>query len=362
MLSSVSKIADKPFIIGFLLPALIFAVVLPLLFHIPDRLAFLFPRKQDTNPFADLTFFALAVWVIATFLLRFNYLTYRVLEGYTAPMAWFGWCKQYHQNRLKRLQDEADAVKASGDIDRATKLRELWLAQYPSNAKWVLPTTFGNAIRSFETYSYDIYRADLIVLWSRLAAVVPKEYMAQIDNARCQADFLVSLCLLGWIVAAIALGDLIGEVSQLGFRAFPDDALRLAYVMAGALFASWVFYRWSIQALRPWGETIKAMSDCYLPALATQLGYVLPDQETERRQFWRTIVKRMVFRREFPKTFNPIVPAPETAPSKQGAEDAAAVKKIQSGILLTLARCFVWALFFVIHRRRDQRGKVHGPD
>ena len=184
------------------------------------------------------------------------------------PLSWFGWCKRYHRWRLRRLTDRVNAARASGDLGKASKLREALLAEYPSRPDWILPTAFGNRIRGLETYSYDVYRADAIVLWPRLMTVVPKEFVSQIDNARCQVDFLVSLVSLGWVVAAIAFAELLKGLSDAHFRHMPANSWQLGYEVAGGLLASLLFYRRSVGALGAWGETIKTVSDCYLPALA----------------------------------------------------------------------------------------------
>jgi hypothetical protein len=245
--------------------------------------------------------------LIATVLLLLNYDAYQVLEGYLPPMSWFGICKTYHKRRHKKLKDGVKTAVDGKDPD-AGKLRREFLATYPSNPDWILPTAFGNALRSFETYAYDVYRADSVVLWPRLAAVVPKSFMALVDNARCQVDFLVSLCVLGWVIAAIAVAELASQVLGSQPPKLPLDASRLSAEFGCALFASWIFYRWAVHALGGWGEAVKSVSDCYLPALAAQLGYVLPDQEAERRLFWPNVVQRFIYRRGFPKGFNPIVP------------------------------------------------------
>jgi hypothetical protein len=108
-----------------------------------------------------------------------------------------------------------------------------------------------------------------------------------------------------------------------------------------ALTVSWLLYRWATHALGGWGETVKAAWDCYLPALAIQLGYVLPDNEVDRKVFWRKISAHFVYRREFPKEFNPIEPAKAVAPWKPRslvAEAPEQTNKDNAGWMVRLVR------------------------
>jgi hypothetical protein len=322
MLSSVSKLADKPFVVGFLLPSLVFAVAVVNMFPMPCWLVpIINDVKVSNNPFANLTYFVLAIWIIATVLLIVNYDAYQILEGYLPPMSWFGWCTQYHRARLVDLLKREQRYRDARDLDKASDLREHRLGVYPSEPDWILPTAFGNTLRSFETYSWDVYHADAVVLWPRLAAVVPKEFKTELENARSQVDFLVSLCVLGWVTAAIGFCEFAWQIW--GPHGAPcvkgmsvPSPLTLCFDIAGALLASLIFYRWAIHALGGWGELVKSVSDCYLPALATQLGYVLPDQETDRWQFWENVTVRFEFRRAFPEGFNPIAAASPTVKAR----------------------------------------------
>lgn len=320
MLSSISKIADKPFVIGFLLPSLMFAIVLVGLFPLPPWAQSIVEDLHSENPFANLTYVVLGIWLIATILLLLNYDIYRCLEGYTAPMKWFTWCQRFHRWHHKRLLDDANKAKDAGKPTAGT-LRIALLDEYPLDPHYILPTAFGNVLRSFEQYSWDVYGADGVALWPRLVAVLPKDFIGQMDDARSQVDFPVNLCVLSWIVAAIAAGELVVQARQLHFELWSKTYEPFAVDIAAALAISWLLYRWATHALGGWGETVKAAWDCYLPALATQLAYVLPDNEVDRKVFWRRLSAHFTYRREFPKDFNPIEPAKATAPWKARPTD-----------------------------------------
>jgi hypothetical protein len=323
MLSGVSKLAEKPFVIGFLLPAMIFTVVALNLFK-PDSLSGLLDQLHTGNPLADLTFLAVGVWILSMVLLLFTTDIYQVLEGYLPPMSWFRWCVSYHQSRFKRLHDRIKALEDGQRDADADELRIKCLAEYPSKSGWILPTAFGNMLRSFETYSYDVYHADGVALWPRLATVVPKDFAAQVESARSQVDALVNFCALGWVMAALAVSDVVVQGWQTRYHPWPASTQSLLLVAALSLVASWLFYRWAVHALGGWGEAVKSAFDCYLPALAQQLGYQLPPDEKARREFWENMNIRLAYRTEFLKGFKPIPVPPKStvaaAPSEPSSE------------------------------------------
>ena len=99
MSSGLAKLLDKAFVLGYALPALIFLTILAGVFGCPDALC---GANALKNPFADLTYVALAVYVLAVFLLAVNYALYRFFEGYVIPTKWLVFSKSFHRWRLGR--------------------------------------------------------------------------------------------------------------------------------------------------------------------------------------------------------------------------------------------------------------------
>jgi hypothetical protein len=93
MLTSITKIVDKSFVVGFVVPVLLAAVGI---------LAIV-----QTKNFANLTIIALLLWAAAILLLILNHHLYRVLEGYSGPFSWINKWKeqawaQYESEKEKR--------------------------------------------------------------------------------------------------------------------------------------------------------------------------------------------------------------------------------------------------------------------
>jgi len=199
------------------------------------------------------------------------------------------------RNLFQRWASEGDKFPTQ-DLQRYRILKRDTARSMPSTMADVLPTDFGNAIRAFELYSRDIYGADGVWVWLRLGTVIPKDVVEQIQDSRTQIDFLINCCLYSFVVAALALGRIIYATHQQLMTSSPI-ALWLA-VGAGGSLATYLFYRWAVSRVPAWGDWVMTAFDCYLPALAKQLGYELPPTEKERVAFWTAFSQQLIFRRD----------------------------------------------------------------
>ncbi len=320
MLSSVAKLADKTFVIGFLLPSMLGVYAVIRLFGCAawyTQLCDVDPK----DPFANVTYLALVVWFVAVLLMALNYVAYRLLEGYLPPVAWLNGVRDAHRARYRELIAEYRRLMTANDRHGGSEVRRRLLAQYPSGAAAVLPTAFGNHMRAFETYSRAVYGADSIPLWNRLMSVVPANFQGLINDARSQVDFLVNLMIVSSVVAAIAIGRYVDEFATLHDAALPADGRYLIAIAAVSLAAAAFVYRMSFDAITQWGDLVKSAFDCYLPALAAQLGYQLPPGAAQRRRFWRDISRLLIYEKKIPGGRWGFANTPQRAPDAPGTHD-----------------------------------------
>jgi hypothetical protein len=310
MLGSLPKLLDKNFVVGFFLPALL--VVFAVAWAFPDW-SLLEPLRglaASEKKLTDLTYLGLLVWVLAILLMTGNHLLYRLLEGYVPPFSWFFpglwwhrcrfWCLSGRYARLaaawSAASDAGWPFPAAKQAKTATLRRKL-LMRYPTARGEIMPTRFGNAIRAFEVYPRDVYGADSVPVWPRLASVIPKEYTALLDDARAQADCFVNLTFLALLLTAACVVREGAEAVQ-HLPPWPEvtwtavlaasgaAGLRYALLAAGSAVAALFAYSWAIERATAWGDLVRSAFDCYLPALVGQLGYAVPPTEAERREFW----------------------------------------------------------------------------
>jgi hypothetical protein len=314
MLSTLPKLADRNFVLGFFIPTLLFSLTSILLFlDIPPVDTWL--GALTTKDLGKAAYLLLAVWVVAVAMTMANQPLYRFLEGYTFPR----WLARLLQERAQRRLDrdlaelrslfgreikEGDDFPAA-DSARYDELKQKLVSTMPSRLDEVLPTAFGNAIKAFETYPREMYGADGIPIWLRLGSVMPKDFGSQIQDARTEVDFLVNCCFFSAVIAFVGIArfiyscpwNLIGSGS--GYANFVAS-FQYHWLLwgTGGLIASYLFYRWAVSRVPAWGELVMTAFDCYLPALAKQLGYELPSTSGEREKFWTAYSQQLVYRRD----------------------------------------------------------------
>src|SRR5262245_44363756 len=99
MLATLPKLADRTFILGFFLPALLFTCGALWIFADDPNVSLLIGKLLDKEP-GDAVFLVLGVWVLGVILVTLNHPLYRFLEGYSWPISTFARSKTKYQQIL----------------------------------------------------------------------------------------------------------------------------------------------------------------------------------------------------------------------------------------------------------------------
>ena len=304
MLGKQPDLLNKNFAIGYFIPSVIFLVgAYSVYIHLVDKVVISFDvlRKiQESSALVGTTLVALLSWTGGILLLAINRDIMRILEGYgvinpfrllTKIIHIQKWSFRRLKRRKSELDKKRDNARAKGrdlcTVDRV-KRREVttrlaW--RFPSSEEFVLPTSFGNAIRSFEVYPNDMYGVDSIPAWPRLYAVIPKDYREALDDAKALLDFWVNLWLASMIIILEYL--LIAATNGL----FNSSSI----IFAGCLIlASCAFYNRATASAIGWGSLVRSSFDLFLDDLRLKLGYPNPASPTRQREMW-TSFSRAVF-------------------------------------------------------------------
>ena len=331
MLSTLPKLADKNFILGFFMPVLLACVAFAWLFADVPAISKTVEALAKKDTIEQLTYFLLATWGLAILLQIVNLPLFQLLEGYRWPISAMRGLKSRAERRFTDMKREFDTLnselkQAETDgtefpQDKENRLYELryeLVTTFPSRLEDLLPTRFGNAIRAFEVYSRDMYGADAIPMWLRLAAVVSKEFQEAIEDARAQVNFLVNLGFLAALFALLSFARFVFGVVLAGDR----RAWLYLLCTAAAIALSRLMYVWSIERAQAWGELVKSAFDCYLPALAKQLGYGLPQTLDERTEFWTAVSRAAIYNRPIRPEQWPPAEAPKNGGDAKAAESS----------------------------------------
>jgi len=295
MLGKLPDLIDKAFFIGFFLPAAILIGGIALGLHafgvLPPFLTF---KKVDD--LFDAAILIAAVWLCAILLLALNRTLLRLLEGYMrffpfqAMEFWkriaFRWDVKPTLDRQTNIDEAVREGRAlpAYPSDHSRRLRRA-VENYPHQEEHVLATRFGNVFRALEVHSAVVYGLDAIPAWPRLEAVIPEQFGKRIDEAKAQLDFAVNTLYAAFAVLLLWCG------LALWHQTWPAWWLPLV-----ALFVVLLARYISLDALRQYGDYVKASFDLYRPELAKQLGLVLPKNAEDERRMWRLVSEYMIYR------------------------------------------------------------------
>jgi hypothetical protein len=294
MFGELPKLLNKSFALGFFLPSIMYVVGSLYLF---ERHSFFtaFITEAQLDLLIGTTAIGLFSWLTGILLLGANRSIYRLLEGYGKynPLKIFiNWEKRKYVRLINEL-DHLDAIylqmlKDKEDIsfdfrEKRNKVMQDIAEKIPDKLEFVLPTSFGNIIRAFEVYPRIVYGIESIQGWNRLLAVISKEYLDLIDDAKTQVDFWVNLGFLSFlfIFQYICLWIYTGE--------FQSSLLPLLAILLTIVSAS----RAESAAVQ-WGELIKSAFDVFLPKLKKELGLINSIQE--ERNIWTRFSQVIIYR------------------------------------------------------------------
>ncbi|HNS49864.1 MAG TPA: hypothetical protein PKO09_01645 [Anaerolineae bacterium] len=317
MFSKLPEVFHRSFMVGYFVPAAVF-VALCLL--VANEFGFLAAIDTKTLNEAEIllgtAIIGLVSWFGGICLLATNREVLRLMEGYGQfnPVQLFAGIEQRRYRELKedisKLDQEYSAHTSSGEQPppqlRAKRNRLMRKAaeRFPDEERWLLPTSFGNTIRAFEVYPRVMYGLESIQGWSRLLAVVPTEYQAQVDDAKAQVDFWINLSLLSLLLV-------IGYVATCIY-AWQIKMLWFPFVLTGIALVT--FYRARSAAVE-WGDFVKAAFDVFLPALHQKLGVPYPVALDERIQLWRKFSQAIIYRDPERMVDRIILPTKDTNPN-----------------------------------------------
>jgi hypothetical protein len=277
MLSTLPKLADKAFIVGFFIPCLLFVIAVLALFSDVPKIQDFLVLTEDSKTLDKLVYLVLAVWTLAVFMTIVNTIQYKMLEGYRGPLSSLEFLRRreiqrFHRidNRVHDLQEKRYAAGGKLPEDEEIDLRKKWVElrrDFPDQLELLLPTRFGNAIRAFEHYSRDVYGADSVALWYHLSSVIPKDFQAFLAEARAQVDCLVNIVFFAIILGLCAAVRLLAAfvtwtlgsstVPHLGIHLVASNLFVCAALAVVTPLVALSAYKLSLERVYIWGDWVK---------------------------------------------------------------------------------------------------------
>jgi hypothetical protein len=295
MWGELPKLFGKSFAIGFFLPSAVLLLAFQRIFA-----AFkynLLPTAVTVNDPLGVAVSIFILWMGGVTLMALNRPIIRFFEGYgdlnplrvLKPGKERAFGRLAAANReLENQMDAADVARVQVPPDRDVLYGKLLLraaTKFPDQRDLVLPTRFGNAIRSFEVYPRVVYGMESIPGWSRLIAVIPADFRQAIEDAKAQLDFWVNLWFGGPLIAAIYI------MLHLWSGLSPEP-----WIPVLALAMAFVAWRGALVATGQWGMLVMSSFDLFRGDLCKKLGLKMPQTLQEEREMWTLMSQTMVYR------------------------------------------------------------------
>ena len=284
MLAEITKAFAQTFLIGHLLPAILFVAFAKYVLGMTENeslTAFLEGLKAADNA-VDIGVLGL---ILALLLTTMNRQLIQIFEGYSLGRAFTIRFKIPHPSINERRRFDELTKKLSEAETGRSKIQYALAMGFPERRDLVLPTRFGNVIRAFERYSSVAYGFEAIEGSNRLSPLVAESASNAIAWSRSKLDFWINVSFLALIAPF---------VWWWGTSAPSAAAIALALVigLAAALAAIYI----ARYAAYEWGVNVKASIDLTLPRLAETLGYEVPLDATQQREFWTRLSQHFLLR------------------------------------------------------------------
>lgn len=303
MFTKIPGLLERNFVLGYLLPSFIWILIYSQLFKqfSSESLLFKFLQFIELDATSLLTTIngLLLVFIGGIFLLAINRELLRILEGYGKfnPFRLLYLIRKSKFNKIRLTIKELDyqyldCYENSEDfppnlMQRRTKFMMEVTKKFPDREEYLLPTSFGNAIRAFEVYPRLMYGVDAIPAWSRLLTVIPLDYRKLIDDAKAIVDLWANL----WLVTIFVFIEYLIIIFDL-------KEIKLIWLPVLLFLFAFICFSRATAAAIIWGDYVKAAFDVYLPELQEKMGLVSTDSddsESESKLMWQKFSQAVIY-------------------------------------------------------------------
>jgi hypothetical protein len=249
---------------------------------------------MQTDLIVGATLLGVVSWLGGILLLVTNRRLYRFLEGYGDwnPLKIFGGLQKKNYTRLlaeiekldEQFREQKDQFPRELRDKRNRLMREK-VERYPDREGLLLPTSFGNILRAFEVYPRVMYGLESIDGWSRLLAVIPKDYRELIDNAKSQVDFWVNIGFLSVLLLIEYIG-----------LAIYTKILVDWWIAVLILLTAMVSLYFAQNSAIEWGDFVKAAFDVYRFRLIEMLSIDIPRSRDDEGKILTRFSQAIVYR------------------------------------------------------------------
>lgn len=302
-LKDFASVFSRGFVVGYFVPVFVGLFALYLL---ADEAASP-PRFANASGATQVLVLGALALVGGLALSALNRPVVRLLEGYPLIRATGKKRVRLRSAMIRRFETRFDALTAQLDDeaieDPSQAARELQ-EDFPAARDLILPTAFGNVMRSFETHPRRRYGLDGIAVWPRIELLLSESELETIADGQANLNFFVNNIIVVTLVGVLIAGDAIWHASGVIVGA----AQFLAAIFIAALIGL-ASYRGAIQAAKVWGDGVRAAFDVHRLDLYAKLGVRIPVSPEDEIEVADAVNQCIVFGAPIDQAFRAPPPA-----------------------------------------------------
>jgi hypothetical protein len=308
-LKEFAGVFSRYFVIGFFAPAFFAVVAFSQL-----SASHAFPASyRDASGTAKLAILGGVALLIGLLLSGLHHHLTRLFEGY--PLARLkgkkivGWPYDRLLSHWQGQFDRHVQALVGEPSHQRTRAAHVLARCFPALRSSVLPTRFGNAVRSFETHGRQRYGLDGISAWPRISLLLSDSEREQVSEAQTDAAFFLNMSLLTIMLALAISIDKMWHPP--GTQVATSVLVATTVVVGFALY--WAFYRAATAAAMRWGSPIRAAFDLHRLELYHRLGLVQPDSQGHEEAISKAANRLLLFGEPIPDALRRPPKEPEEA-------------------------------------------------
>jgi hypothetical protein len=143
--------------------------------------------------------------------------------------------------------------------------------RYPADARRILPTQLGNALRRFEDSGGEQYGLNAITIAPHLYLIAPDRHRNYLMDAREDMDTSIRICTVGLAATVLTICFFLTKGLWLLWALLP-------------YFISYLAYRGAVSAAQGYGSVVTTVIDLNRFRLYNELGLDLPRDSAEERE------------------------------------------------------------------------------
>lgn len=288
-LTDFAGIFSRAFVVGYFLPSFFCLFVLRL---VADERSLPGPFEEELDGTEVLVLGGVSI-LLGLLLSGLNRAIIQALEGYPfersrGPLRWLRdrrvakWQRTFQRLETVRKVRHRSPERTEAALER--------FSRFPHEKRLVLPTAFGNVVRSFEMHPAERYGLDGVTFWPRVELLLEDGEREVITDAQTNLNFFVNALVGILVVTVLLVADRVPHAES-----DTETVWQIAVILAAGAFSSVASYRLAISSALLWGDLVRSAFDIHRLEVYEKMGLKTPRTASEEMQLGTAVDRFLLF-------------------------------------------------------------------